>query len=69
MKRREFIAMTAGAVLILPRGLGAREAAIVQAHLFISGTVQGVSYRASTREQAKQRGVTGWVKNLKDGRA
>jgi acylphosphatase len=68
MNRREFIAASAACVCALPRSLGARETANVQAHLFISGTVQGVSFRASTREQAKQRGVTGWVKNLKDGR-
>jgi hypothetical protein len=68
MNRREFIGATAACAALIPRVLGAREAAIVQAHLFISGTVQGVSYRASTREQALQRAVTGWVKNLKDGR-
>jgi acylphosphatase len=68
MNRREFIAVTAACAWAFPCALSAREAANVQAHLFISGTVQGVSFRASTREQAKQRGVMGWVKNLKDGR-
>jgi acylphosphatase len=67
MKRREFNSRAAG-LLVLPLLLGSRDAAVVQAHLFISGTVQGVSFRASTREQARQRAVTGWVKNLKDGR-
>ncbi|MGB9987814.1 acylphosphatase [Salarchaeum japonicum] len=40
----------------------------VRAHVFVSGTVQGVYYRANTREEAKSLGVTGWVKNLADGR-
>lgn len=39
-----------------------------RAHLFISGRVQGVTYRASTKRQAKMRGLNGWVKNLSDGR-
>ncbi len=36
--------------------------------MFVSGTVQGVRYRASTREAATDRGVDGWVRNLDDGR-
>lgn len=39
-----------------------------RAHVFVSGHVQGVFYRASTRDTARDRGVTGWVKNLDDGR-
>lgn len=37
-------------------------------HCFISGVVQGVFYRQNTKEQAQRNNVTGWVKNLKDGR-
>ncbi|MCG1003407.1 MULTISPECIES: acylphosphatase [Halobacterium] len=39
-----------------------------RAHVLVSGKVQGVYYRATTREQATERGVDGWVRNLQDGR-
>ncbi len=39
-----------------------------RAHVFVSGRVQGVYYRASTRQKAHESGVDGWVKNLSDGR-
>lgn len=35
---------------------------------YISGTVQGVCYRAFTQQTALQLGLTGWAKNLVDGR-
>lgn len=37
-------------------------------HAYISGRVQGVSFRAFTREQALLHDVTGWAQNLADGR-
>lgn len=39
-----------------------------RAHLFIEGRVQGVFFRAFTREVALALGLHGWVKNLRDGR-
>ncbi|MBS3816329.1 MAG: acylphosphatase [Candidatus Thermoplasmatota archaeon] len=41
---------------------------MIRKHCFFSGKVQGVFFRANTREQARKRGVKGWVKNLRDGR-
>ena len=39
-----------------------------RAHVFVSGHVQGVFYRATTRDAAREHDVDGWVKNLDDGR-
>ena len=40
----------------------------VRAHVLIKGDVQGVFFRSNTRSQAVMRQVTGWVRNLPDGR-
>ena len=37
-------------------------------HAFLSGRVQGVWFRASTQNEAQRLGLTGWVRNLPDGR-
>ena len=39
-----------------------------RAHALVSGRVQGVYYRANTRETARELGLDGWVRNLDDGR-
>jgi acylphosphatase len=41
---------------------------LVRARVLISGMVQGVNFRASTRAQARLAGVGGWVRNRADGR-
>jgi acylphosphatase len=45
-------------------GLGPVE----QRHVWISGVVQGVFFRQATRRRAQELGLTGWVRNLPDGR-
>ncbi|MHA1580763.1 MAG: acylphosphatase [Candidatus Freyarchaeota archaeon] len=40
----------------------------VRAHVYVSGRVQGVFFRSYTKDEADSRGVTGWVRNLSDGR-
>ena len=40
----------------------------VQARVFISGRVQGVFFRSFVRKKALEVGVTGYVRNLRDGR-
>lgn len=36
--------------------------------LLISGKVQGVGYRDWARREAEAMGLSGWVRNLRDGR-
>jgi len=40
----------------------------IRAHIFVSGRVQGVFFRQQTKEEAENRGVSGWVKNLEDSK-
>ena len=36
-------------------------------HLLIKGKVQGVFFRATAKDIAKENGITGWIKNTKEG--
>jgi acylphosphatase len=37
-------------------------------HVYVSGQVQGVFFRDSTRQKAEELGLAGWVRNIPDGR-
>ena len=39
-----------------------------QAHIFYSGTVQGIGFRYAVERFASGLKLTGWVRNLSDGR-
>ena len=41
---------------------------LARARILVSGKVQGVFFRSSTRSEARLLGVRGWVRNLSDGR-
>jgi acylphosphatase len=40
----------------------------VRVHIWVTGRVQGVYFRYAVEEEARDRGITGWVRNLPDGR-
>ncbi len=40
----------------------------IHVHVFVSGIVQGVYFRAHARDEALSLGLAGWVKNTDDGR-
>jgi acylphosphatase len=44
------------------------EEELVALHCWVSGRVQGVFFRDSTRRVALEMGLGGWVRNLPDGR-
>lgn len=41
---------------------------MIRVRTVVSGLVQGVFFRASTRQEAESKGLSGWVRNLADGR-
>ena len=59
LKMRRIVDIT----LFMRRGI----MSMVRAHVIVRGMVQGVYFRAHTREEATTHNVTGWVKNRKDG--
>lgn len=40
---------------------------MVRKHIVVRGEVQGVGFRWNARAEAQRLGVTGWVRNLRDG--
>ena len=44
------------------------EQTVVRTRVLIGGLVQGVGFRAYTQRQAQQGRLSGWVRNLPDGR-
>ncbi|EAR61242.1 acylphosphatase [Neptuniibacter caesariensis] len=40
----------------------------ISMHAFVSGRVQGVWFRQSTKDTGQSLGLKGWVRNLSDGR-
>jgi acylphosphatase len=44
------------------------EPAVRRVHVYVSGVVQGVGFRNFTLTAANRARVTGWVRNLRDGR-
>src|SRR5258708_6982884 len=45
-----------------------RETERVQLHIFAGGRVQGVGFRMYTKKEAEALKLSGWIKNLPDGR-
>ena len=40
----------------------------VRIHALVGGAVQGVGFRYNATEKARELGISGWVRNLPDGR-
>lgn len=57
-----------GVTVALPGRKEQPVAGIAEAHVIVSGRVQGVWFRGYTRQVADAAGVRGWVRNLPDRR-
>jgi len=44
------------------------DSSLVRVHVFVEGRVQGVNFRYRAYQEATRLGVTGWARNLPDGR-
>jgi acylphosphatase len=44
------------------------EHAMARCHLWVRGRVQGVGFRVFAEQHAQQRDLSGWARNLPDGR-
>ncbi len=51
----------------MPSAANKKSQVFLRAHAIIHGRVQGVFFRASTRDEALRINVGGWVSNLPDG--
>ena len=40
---------------------------IIQKHVIVTGRVQGVFFRAATKDEAEKYMITGWVRNKRNG--
>jgi len=57
------------AAAAVPRAVKSQKlATMISLQVFYEGNVQGVGFRWSVRHAAKGFDVTGWVRNLRDGR-
>ncbi len=65
--RRTALTFTLVACLSLPTLAGDDKPAVAR-HVYYSGKVQGVGFRATAAEIARGYPVSGWVKNRSDGR-
>lgn len=68
MTRTIVSAILFSVILTLGLATAAEELPAVRKHWFVSGRVQGVSFRAFTYDAARELKARGWVRNLTDGR-
>jgi acylphosphatase len=52
---------------VRPSEMTGRADRVVRAHVKVAGRVQGVFFRAETRDRARSLGLSGWVSNAPDG--